>query len=344
MFRDLGRWDEALALYDAALRLEPEGVDARFSRGLIHLTLGRFPEGWPGYEWRCRRPEWTKAYPHALPSPRWQGEPLRGRTLLVHHEQGFGDTLQFVRYLPLAKAQGGRILFEVPAALRPLVRGVAGADEVLELSPSGPTRVPHDLHVPLLSLPGLCGTTLESIPARVPYLFADPEKAASRAERLGAGGLKVGIVWSGSRWTSRLAEKSCPAAHLLGLAATPGTRWVALQKEIPAEELAAARAAGVACWGPGLGDFDETAAAVAGLDLVIAVDTAVAHLAGAMAKPVWVLLPQQADWRWLLDRTDSPWYPTMRLYRQERSGGWAEVVARVGRDLAALARGGPHAS
>ena len=293
MLRDLGRLDEALTLYEAALRLDPDNVESHFSRGLIRLTQGRYPDGWQGYEWRCRRAEWVKGYPHRLSSPRWNGEPFGGRTLLVHHEQGFGDTLQFVRYLPMAKARGGRVLFEVPAALRSLVRGVAGADDVLELSPDGPTRVPHDLHVPLLSLPGLCGTTLDTIPAEVPYLFADPVKTAAWAERLDPLGLNIGIVWSGSTWTRRLAEKSCPVDPLMGLTTIPGTRWVALQKDAPAAEFAAARAAGVACWGPEFRDFSDTAAAVVGLDLVIAVDTAVAHLAGAMGKPVWVLLPQR---------------------------------------------------
>ncbi len=339
MLRDLGWLDEALTLYEAALRLDPDNVESHFSRGLIRLTQGRYPDGWQGYEWRCRRAEWVKGYPHCLGSPRWNGEPFSGRTLLVHHEQGFGDTLQFVRYLPMAKARGGRVLFEVPAALRSLVRGVAGADDVLELSPDGPSRVPHDLHVPLLSLPGLCGTTLDTIPAEVPYLFAEPVKTAAWAERLDPLGLNVGIVWSGSTWTQRLAEKSCPVDQLMGLTAIPGTRWVALQKDAPAAEFAAARAAGVACWGPEFRDFSDTAAAVAGLDLVIAVDTAVAHLAGAMGKPVWVLLPQRSDWRWMLDRTDSPWYPTMRLYRQGGPDSWADVIARVAHDLASVARG-----
>jgi tetratricopeptide (TPR) repeat protein len=343
MFRDLGRWDESLTLYDAALRLDPDNAEMHFSRSLIHLTLGRFAEGWPGYEWRCRRVEWSKAYPHALPSPRWCGEPLEGRTLLVHHEQGFGDTLQFVRYLPLAKARGGRVLFEAPAALSRLLRGIDGENDVVELSADGPTRAQHDLHVPLLSLPGLFGTTLESVPDRVPYLFADPDRAAAWAERLDPHALNIGVVWSGSRWTPRLAEKSCPLELLLTLAPISGTHWVALQKDSPPAELTAAHAAGLAIWGTELGDFSDTAAAVAGLDLVIAVDTAVAHLAGAMGKPVWVLLTRQADWRWLLDRTDSPWYPTMRLYRQEHGSSWEGVVARVGRDLEALVRKGPKA-
>ena len=339
MFRDCGRLDDALTLYEEALRIDPENIESHFSLGLIRLTQGRYPEGWQGYEWRCRRPEWViKAYPHRLPSPRWNGEPFVGRTLLIHHEQGFGDTLQFVRFLPLAKARGGQVLFEVPTALRPLLKRVAGADEVLELSPHGPSAVPHDLHAPLLSLPGLCDTTLESVAAEVPYLFADPTKATAWAERLGPGGLKIGIVWSGSAWTARLAEKSCPVEHFLALTTRPGTRWVALQKAAAAQELAAAAKAGVACWGPEFADFSDTAAAVAGLDLVISVDTAVAHLAGALNIPVWVLLPQRADWRWLLDRPDSPWYPSMRLYRQGRGGSWEDVFVRVARDLAALTR------
>jgi tetratricopeptide (TPR) repeat protein len=338
MLRDASRLDEALVLYEQALALDPENIEAHFSRGLIRLTQGRYPEGWPDYEWRRRRAEWIKAYPHRLSSPCWAGEPFVGRTLLVHHEQGLGDTLQFVRYLPLAKARGGKVLLEAPRALRSLLRQAAGADEILELSPNAPSRVPHDLHIPLLSLPGLCGTTSANVPAQIPYLFADPAQSVAWAERLDPLRLNVGIVWSGSAWTARLAEKSCHLRYFLGLTTIPGIRWYALQKEAPAAELAAAIAAGISVWGPQFSDFSDTAAAVAVLDLVISVDTAAAHLAGAMGKPVWVLLGPRPDWRWMLGRTDSPWYPSMRIYRQSPLGSWQEVFVQVANDLAPLAR------
>jgi tetratricopeptide (TPR) repeat protein len=334
MLRDQGRWEEALACYDKALEREPRHVEAHFSRALIYLTLGRFSEGWPAYEWRLQMAGWfEKAYPHRLGTPRWNGEPFAGRTLLVHHEQGFGDTLQFVRYLPLVKARGGTVVLEVPSALKPVVAGIRGADDTFDLSPPGKSRPAHDLHVPLLSLPGLFGTTLESIPAQVPYLSADPAKAAAWAERIGGNSFKIGIVWSGSTWNARLADKSCPVSHFLSLAGIPGVRLFGLQKKPAAHEQAAAAAEGIPNHGEEFADFSDTAAAIANLDLVIAVDTAVAHLAGGMGKPVWVVLPCRADWRWLLNRADSPWYPTMRLYRQPRPGAWDDVFHRLAQDL-----------
>lgn len=334
MLRDLGRWEEALACYDKALQRDPGHVESHFSRALIYLTLGRFHEGWKAYEWRLQMADWSKrAYPHRLRTPCWNGEPFVGRTLLVHHEQGFGDTFQFVRYLPLVKARGGTVLLEVPAALRSLLNGIPGADDIMELSPAGPPGRAFDLHVPLLSLPGLFGTTLESIPAQVPYLSADRVKTAAWAKRIGENFFKIGIVWSASTWNAKLAEKSCPIFHFLPLAGTPGTRLVGLQKNPASNDLAAAAAEGIRNYGEEFADFSDTAAAIANLDLVISVDTAVAHLAGAMGKPVWLLLPCVADWRWLLNRSDSPWYPDMRLYRQPRPGAWDDVFRRLAQDL-----------
>jgi tetratricopeptide (TPR) repeat protein len=334
MLRDQGRWEEALACYDQTLQRDPGHVESHFSRALICLALGRFSEGWKAYEWRFQMADWSKkSYPHQLRTPRWNGDPFVGRTLLVHHEQGFGDTLQFVRYLPLVKARGGTVLLEVPAALRSLLHAIPGADDVVELSPAGPTERGFDLHVPLLSLPGIFGTTLESISAKVPYLSADPAKTAAWAKRLGGHFFKIGIAWSSSAWNAKLAEKSCPISHFLPLAQTPGARLVGLQKKPAPNDLAAAAAEGIRNYGEEFADFSDTAAAIANLDLVIAVDTAVAHLAGAMGKPVWVPLLCVADWRWLLNREDSPWYPTMRLYRQPRPGAWDDLFRRLAQDL-----------
>ena len=336
MLRDQGRWEEALACYDKALQRDPGHVESHFSRALIYLTLGRFREGWKAYEWRLQMADWSrKAYPHRLRMPCWNGEPFIGRTLLVHHEQGFGDTLQFIRYLPMVQARGGTVLLEVPASLRSLLKGIPGADEIMELSPAGPPQREFDLHVPLLSLPGLFGTTLESIPAQVPYLSANSEKVAAWGKRIGGSSFKVGIVWSGSTWNAKLADKSCPISLFLTLAGTPGARLVGLQKNPASNDLAAAAAEGIQNYGDEFADFSDTAAAIANLDLVISVDTAAAHLAGAMGKPVWVLLPCVADWRWLLNREDSPWYPTMRLYRQPRPGAWDEIFRRLAHDLKA---------
>jgi tetratricopeptide (TPR) repeat protein len=336
MLRDLGRWEEALACYDKALQRNPGHVESHFSGALIYLILGRFSEGWKAYEWRLQMADWPKkGYPHRLRTPCWNGETFIGRTLLVHHEQGFGDTLQFVRYLPMVQARGGTVLLEVPASLRSLLNGIPGADEIIELSPACPPERTFDLHIPLLSLPGLFGTTLESIPAQVPYLSPDPAKVEAWGKRIGGDLFKIGIVWSASTWNAKLAEKSCPFSHFLTLAGTPGARLVGLQKDPVAIDLAAAAAEGIRNYGDEFADFSDTAAAMANLDLVISVDTAVAHLAGAMGKPVWVLLPCVADWRWLLNREDSPWYPTMRLYRQPRPGVWDEIFRRLAQDLKA---------
>jgi tetratricopeptide (TPR) repeat protein len=333
MLRDQGQWEEALACYDKALQRDPGHVEAHFSRALIYLALGRFREGWKAYEWRLQISDWSKkAYPHRLRTPRWNGEPFVGRTLLVHHEQGFGDTLQFVRYLPMVKARGGTVVFEVPGALKVLLMGIPGADDILELSPTGASRRAYDLHIPLLSLPGLFGTTLESIPAQVPYLAADPAKVSAWAKRIDGNLFRIGIVWAASNWNAKLAEKSCPISHFLPLAETPGVQIVGLQKNPAANDLAAAAAAGIRNYGEEFADFSDTAAAIANLDLVISVDTAAAHLAGAMGKPVWVVLPCVADWRWLLNREDSPWYPAMRLYRQPRPRAWDDVFRQLAQD------------
>jgi tetratricopeptide (TPR) repeat protein len=341
MLQDQARWDESLRCCDEALAHDPQNVETRFERSLLLLRLGRMEEGWKEYEWRFRRTNRRNAYPHRLSSGRWDGSDFRGRTVLVHCEQGFGDTLQFVRYLPRVKQRGGRVIFETQAPLCGLLQNFPGADEVVTLSSDGPTGRPHDYHVPLLSLPGIFSTTIETIPAGDPYLSADRRKQAFWNTRLGVGGMRVGIVWAGSAWHGKDCKRSCGITPFQALAPIPGLRLIGLQKGAAAAEAEQLPPnLPFANFGGELHDFSDTAALVSALDLVISVDTAVAHLAGAMGKTVWVVLPFVSDWRWLTEREDCPWYPTMRLFRQERNETWAEVFSRLAAALNDLMEGG----
>jgi hypothetical protein len=242
----------------------------------------------------------------------------------------------------MVKASGGTVVLEAPAPLMPLFRRLAGIDEVCSFSIKGITPHPFDLYVPLLSLPGILGTTLDRIPAGVPYLYAPPERTAFWRQRIAGSHLKIGIVWSSSGWNKMLAAKSCRLSAFQPLARIRGIRMFGLQKNVRAEDSEGMNGLpGFANLGTDFTDFGDTAAAISHLDLVISVDTAVAHLAGAMGKPVWLLLPFIADWRWLAGRDDSPWYPTMRLYRQHERGCWRGVFSRLERDLQDLAVAGP---
>jgi hypothetical protein len=257
----------------------------------------------------------------------------------VHSEQGLGDMLQFARYLPMVKARGGRVVFETRAALIELFRGWACLDDVVPITPPGAElKVEFDLYAPLLSLPRLFRTGPASIPRRVPYLAAEAGRVAAWAPRIQGDGLRVGLVWAGTATDPRRAT---PLAWFAPWSAISGVRLFGLQKG-PAADLLEREGppAGMTIdnLGPGFGDFSDTAAAIAHLDLVVSIDTSVAHLAGAMGKPVYLLLPHVPDWRWLLDRTDSPWYPTMRLMRQESPADWAAPMTRAARGIDTLAR------
>jgi tetratricopeptide (TPR) repeat protein len=334
--QDRGELEAAIAWYRRALALKPDYAEARFNLATANLLSGNLRAGWPDYEWRFQRRDWRRVYPCRLDAPRWQGEPFAGRTLIVHSEQGFGDVLQFVRYLPRVKVRGGTVVFETRRALLPLLAGIAGADRVVPL-PEGSARTPGDLAVPLLSLPGVFGTELETIPAEVPYLFADPQRARRWQARIGGAELRVGLVWAG---TATDPGRACPLAWFAPLTRLPGVRFYGLQKGPEVDRL---RSEGLPegmvleNLGGDFEDFADTAAAIEHLDLVIAIDTAVAHLAGAMGKPVWVLLSAVPDWRWLLEGETSPWYPTMRLFRQERCGQWGPPLTRLARRLEELA-------
>ncbi len=332
--RDLGRLDEAEHALRTALELAPGSAEAVFNLGLVLLTAGRFATGWALHEARWRTGTMP---PRGFPQKQWQGEAPDGRTILVHAEQGLGDTLQFVRYAPLLAARGARVVLEVPA---PLVRLLANLPDIAAIIPEGAALPAFDLHCPMMSLPLAFATTLETIPA-APYLHADPMRTARWRDRLPVDGRKIGLVWAGS---PRVGEprahhadrrRSIPLAGFAPLAGMPGLRFVSLQKDAAADP-AAASALGLIEMMDEVADFADTAALVATLDLVIAVDTSVAHLAAAMGKPVWLLSRFDGCWRWLAGRTDSPWYPSLRLFRQDRPGEWAPVIARVRAALAAF--------
>lgn len=321
----------ALGAFDQALVLKPELADTHLNRALAWLATGKYEQGWTEYEWRWRT---AQLKPRALSQPAWDGSPLAGRTILVHAEQGIGDLFQFVRYARLVKERGGRVLLECPRPLMPILSRCPGIDQLLGLGEPLPA---FDVHTPLLSLPRLLGTTLASIPAAVPYLFADPTLGAAwRAELARQGGFKVGIAWQGSPTYVDDVLRSIPLKQFAPLAAIPGVTLIALQKG-PGEEQLASAGFPVVSFGKRLdstsGAFMDSAALLKELDLVVVSDSAIAHLAGGLGVPVWLAVPFSADWRWLRQREDSPWYPTMRLFRQQKLGDWDEVFQRIAGQL-----------
>ena len=328
----LGRHREALQSVGQAIAVNPNYVNAQWNEALLRLRLGDFCGGFERYECRWKRthgPKTQRHYPQAL----WLGQfPVEGKTVLLHHEQGLGDTIQFARYAPLLMERGARVVLEVQPPLKTLMaRMVEGITVIGNGEP-----IPHfDMHCPIMSLPLAFRTTVSTIPARVPYLAASPERIARWRERLPQrSGLRVGLAWSGSTIHAADRDRSIPLAQLAPLLAIPGVTFIGLQKDLrESDALAAATAPQLIDVRQYLDDYDDTAALVAELDVVISVDTSVAHLAGAMAKPVWVLLPLCPDWRWLTERSDSPWYPTARLFRQTRLSDWQGVIAKVARAL-----------
>jgi tetratricopeptide (TPR) repeat protein/ADP-heptose:LPS heptosyltransferase len=329
----LGRTDEAMASFGRAVMLDPQNAQAHFNLGTALLRKGDFVRGAAEYEWRWHLEERPRLPP--LREPVWHGEALAGRTILLRAEQGFGDNIQFIRYAPLVREHCGRLVVQCAPPLARLLATAPGVDEV---TTAGEPPAGIAAHAPLLSLMHLFGTTIETIPAKVPYLAADPARAAAFRQRIGAAAnLKVGLAWAGRPTHKNDRDRSLALAQLAPLFATEGVSFFGLQEGARAREIAGV-AERIVDVSPDFADFADTAAAIACLDLVISVDTAVAHLAGALAKPVWVLLPFIPDWRWLLEREDSPWYPTMRLYRQPAIGDWASVAQRCAHNLARRAQ------
>jgi tetratricopeptide (TPR) repeat protein len=325
--RSNGQLDEAIAAYRQALALSPNLPEAHHNLSLAILARGDFQQGWEEYEWRWKCKDFPP--PRNFAQPQWDGCPLEGRTLLVHTDQGLGDGIQFIRYLPLAAQRGGRIILECHAELQRLFQTIAGRCQIVVRGQPLPA---FDLHCPLLSLPRVFRTNLANIPKDVPYLHADVEGAKRWQQRLASHSpmVKVGLAWAGSPIHKNDRDRSMKLARLAPLGQVPGARFFSLQKgEAAAEAKSPPPGMELVDWTQELKDFADTAALIDNLDLVIAVDTAVAHLAGAMGKPVWTLLPFASDWRWLLQRQDSPWYPSMRLFRQPCIGDWDSIIVRV---------------
>jgi len=279
--------------------------------------------------------------------PQWLGQPLAGTRILLHAEQGLGDTLQFIRYVPMVASRGAKVILEVSSELRRLVETTLGS--IAQIVTRGSRLPDFDCQSPLLSLPFVFQTAQTSIPGSVPYLQADPQLTREFAQQFTAAGnnngLRVGLVWSGSPRHTRDPQRSIPLPQLCALTEIPGATLYSLQKGPAAKDLLNMPIdMNLVDLSGYLNDFAETAAAIANLDLVVTVDTAVAHLAGALGKPVWILLTRNPDWRWLLDREDSPWYPTARLFRQNVGGDWSSVVDRVHNELQQLVSSRPAKS
>jgi hypothetical protein len=325
---EAGQIDEALAALKTAIRIKPDFASARWFRSMVLLLEGDFGTGWSEYEWRWAAPEFPTPR-REFPQPRWDGCDPCGKTILLHCEQGFGDSIQFVRYAPLLAARGAKVLLECPGELSRLFTTVEGVAQIIS---QGQPLPAFDQHCPLLSLPLLFKTDLASIPATVPYLKADPHLADQWQAQFDASSnkLKIGLAWAGRDTHPRDHTRSINLAAFAPLANLPGTIFVSLQKG-PASDQANTPPANMILQNLGkhLQDFADTAALISHLDLVITVDTAVAHLAAAMGKPVWIILPAIPDWRWLLHRQDSPWYPTVQLFRQTTAGGVPGVIAAI---------------
>lgn len=342
VLKALGRHREAAAGFSRALAARPEDPNALFGLACLYLSLGEFNRGWDFYEARFRVPEFGNPARH-FNMPRWNGQdPLAGKTLLVHAEQGLGDVIQFCRYLPLLADRGARVVFEVMPNVKALLGTLPGTFGIVGRGEPLPQA---DYYIPLLSIPLVLNTQLDTIPAQVPYIAAQPERVARWKERLrNLSGLRVGIAWQGNPVTEKhvwARGRSMPLAALEPLAQLTNVSLIALQKGPGTEQL---REVGfrdrIVDLGPdfdqGLDAFLDTAAVMTNLDLVISPDTSIVHLAGALGRPVWTALSSNPDWRWLLDRSDSPWYPTMRLFRQPANGGWTPVVAAIAEALESL--------
>jgi len=326
---DLKRYDDALGSFDRAIALNPDSADAHFGRAQALLTCGRYKQAWPAYEWR-----WQRVAPdtfHDGGRPRWTGrEDIAGKILFVESEQGLGDTIQFCRFARLAADRGARVILMVQASLAGLMQTLDPRIEIVSAPPSV-----FDYYILLLSLPLALGTEVATIPAGAPYLRAEPARIERMRERIGDTGFKIGLCWQGSYIAG---TRSFPLRGLENIARLPGVRLISLQKGDGIEQLdtlpEGMRVENLGRDFPG--DFGDTAAAMEAMDLIISCDTSVAHLAGALGRPAWVALRDAADWRWLRDREDSPWYPGMKLFRQPNRGDWSGLFQKIEENLAAI--------
>ncbi|MBF0190542.1 MAG: glycosyltransferase family protein, partial [Magnetococcales bacterium] len=318
----------ALACFRMALQARPDHAQAHVNLAMAHLMMEHYPEGWREYEWRFKLDQ--PSVPYSCPSvPRWQGEPLRDRTLLVLGEQGFGDMIQFIRFAAVLRELGARVLLTVPT---PLVTLFQRAPGVARVQNHPDFREPVHFQIPLLSVPGVLGTTVETIPAAAGYLTPDPQQAAVWAERLAGPDLKVGLIWEGKPLHANdpLRRRSCTLNDLLPLARVPGVSLFSLQKSEPDRPLPSIpQGVSIRFMDAHLTDFAATAAIMSRMDRIVTIDSATAHLAGALGVPVWTLLPRAPDWRWGMNRSTTPWYASMTLFRQSVTDRWNEPVAAM---------------
>ena len=325
----LGRSDEALASFERAIAIEPQRAEAHFARALVLLARGEYAQGWKEYDWRWKVGAFN-APARRFAQPMWQGEPRDGQTILLHGETGLGDTLMFVRYASLVAERCATVVLECQPQLKSLLAKVKGVGQIVA---QGDALLAFDAHSPFIALPRVLGTTLETIPWSGPYVHADPALVAEWRSRIASGDpgrVKVGLVWATNPENPSSVKKSLALQTFAPLAAVPRLEVYSLQKGPAAGELASAPPGlEITDLGPHLRDFADTAAVASLLELIITVDTSVAHLSGAMGLPTWVVLSHSPDWRYHLQRSDNPWYPTMRLFRQPSDGDWAAVVAEV---------------
>ena len=321
---DMRQFDDAFHDFERALAIDPTAVEAAWNKGLLLLTLGDFTQGWPLFEVRWNKPAF-KAQMKRVPQPLWQGEtPLTGKTILLHPEQGLGDYLQCCRYVPLLEAHGARVVLECPAALTLLLSSLSPSITVIEKDTTLPA---FDVHCPIMSLPFAFKTALETIPRHTPYLWADPTKSAAWHSALGEKTqLRIGLSWSGAPGHTNDHHRSMGLGQLAPLWELP-LSYISLQKDVRPEDQPLLHHIQTAL--EPIHDFADTAALIDQMDLVLCVDSSVAHAAGALGKPVWLMLPYVPDFRWLLNCDTSPWYPTMRIFRQPTPGDWASVIAEV---------------
>ena len=337
LLKGQGRIEEALASCRKAVDLSPGYANAQWNLALALLLAGQFQEGWWRFGWRHKADLEAILQSQRDEPATWHGDPCPGRTLLIRYEQGMGDCLQMVRYLPMVKAAcGGTVLLEAPRSLMQLLSRVDGVDQIVEALPDGRPATAFDLHAFIMDLPGIFRTTADTILAVVPYVRADPRRVLLWKERLSGGELKVGIVWAGSPRHTNDRNRSCPLHRFGTLMEMPGVRFFSLQKGPARSQLAQHSDWPLVDLADDLGDWADTAAVVENLDLVISIDTGVLHLAGAMGKKAWAVLPFVPDWRWMLARGDSPWYPTMRLFRQPKPRDWDSVFLAVADQLGIL--------
>ncbi|MBT3355618.1 MAG: hypothetical protein HN402_11940 [Candidatus Scalindua sp.] len=309
-----------------AIELEPEYAEAHLNRSFALLLIGNYKDGWIENEWRLQ----AKAHRlRKFNKPQWDGSPLNGKTILIHAEQGFGDTIQFIRYLPMVQAQGGNVVFECHKSLIRLLRNYEGIDKLIERVPK--PDIEFDTQLPILSLPGIFDTTADSIPSDTPYITSDQGLSQLFSLRFGTDyNFKIGIAWAGNSDNKKNHIRSCALADFNPLLDIQGISFYSIQKGPASVEAdSTLREMKIINLSNQIKDFADTAAVVSNLDLIISVDTAVVHLAGALGKPVWNLIHFAPDWRWLLNRDDSPWYPEMRLFRQTKSNDWTTVFKRV---------------